>query len=60
MFEEVAKNLIKGITSREWQCSKVVMIPKLKKDHKNIKEWRPINLINYIGKLGEKMVAGVL
>ena len=28
MLEEVAKNLIKGIILKEWQNSKVIMIPK--------------------------------
>ena len=59
MLEEVAKNLIKGIFPREWQNSKLVMIPKLGKDHEKTKGWRPINLINCIGKLGEKVVADV-
>ena len=33
------------------------MIPKPGKDHKATKGLRPINLINCIGKLGEKVVA---
>jgi len=33
------------------------MIPKPGKDHKSTKGWRPINLINCIGKLEEKVVA---
>jgi len=33
------------------------MIPKPGKYHSKTKGWRPINLINYIGKLGEKVVA---
>jgi len=33
------------------------MIPKLGKDHCKMKGWRPINLINCIGWLGEKVVA---
>ena len=51
----MAKNLFKGIILREWQNSKVVMMPKLGKDHKRIKEWRLINLINCISKLREKV-----
>ena len=54
-LEEEAKNLIKGIIRRKWQRSKVVMIPKPRKDHEKTKGWRPINLINCISKLGEKM-----
>ena len=33
------------------------MIPKPGKDHGKTKGWRPINLINCIGKLGDKVVA---
>jgi len=32
------------------------MIPKLGKDYSKTKGWGPINLINYIGKLGEQVV----
>jgi len=53
----VVENLINGRIPKEWQHSKVVMIPKLVKDHSKTKGWRPINLINCIGKLGEKVVA---
>ena len=60
LLEEVARNLIKGTIPREWQNSKVVMIPKPRKDHEKTKEWRPINLINCIGKLWENVVADVL
>ena len=54
---EVAENLINGRIPKEWQHSKVVMIPKPGKDHSKTKGWPPINLINCIGKLGEKVVA---
>jgi len=57
LIREVAENLIKGRIPKEWQHSKVVMIPKPGKDHSKTKGWRPINLINCIGKLGEKVVA---
>ena len=60
VLEVVAKNLIKGIIPREWLNRKVVIIPKPGKDHKKTKGWRPINLINCIGKLVEKVVADVL
>lgn len=36
------------------------MIPKPEKDYEKMKEWRPINFINGIGKLGQKVVAEVL
>ena len=35
----------------------MVLIPKLGRDLTVTKSWRPINLINCIGKLGEKVVA---
>ena len=38
----------------------MVFIPKPNKDHKLAKGWRPINLINCIGKLAEKIVADEL
>ena len=54
---KVEENFIKGIIAKEWQHSKVVMIPKLRMDHCKTKGWGPINVINCIGKLGEKVVA---
>jgi len=57
LIREVAENLIKGRIRKEWQHSKVVIIPKPGKDHSKTKCGRPINLINCIGKLCEKMVA---
>jgi len=60
LMKEVARNLASGKIPKEWQNSKVVMIPKLGKDHNKTKGWRPINLINCIGKLGEKVVANRL
>jgi len=57
LIGEVAENLINGKIPKEWQHSKVVMIPKPGKDHSKTKGWRPITLINCIGKLGEKVVA---
>ena len=44
----------------EWQACKVVMIPKPGKDHQEARAWRPINLINCVGKLAEKVVANDL
>ena len=35
------------------------MIPKLGKDNEKTNGWRPINSFNYIGKLGEKVVADI-
>ena len=60
LVREVATALKEGRILEEWQHSKVVFIPKPNKDHKAAKEWRPINLINCIGKLAEKVVADEL
>ena len=38
----------------------MVFISKPNKDHRAAKGWRPINLINCIGKLAEKVVADEL
>jgi len=57
LIGEVVENLINGTIPKEWQYSKVVMISKPGKDHGKTKGWRPINLINCVGKLGEKVVA---
>ena len=54
LVTEVATSLM---IPEEWQLSKVVLIPKPNKDHRAAKGWRPINLINCIGKLAEKVVA---
>ena len=39
---------------------KMVMIPKPGRDLTLTKNWRPINLINCVGKIGEKVVADCL
>ena len=57
VVREVAKSLKEGRIPEEWQRSQVVFIPKPNKDHKAAKGWSPINLINCIGKLVEKVVA---
>ena len=48
--------LKKGRIPEEWQRSKVIFIPKPNKDHQAAKGWRPINLINCVGKLVEKVI----
>ena len=60
LWREVADSLYTGIIPKPWREMKVVMIPKPGKDHKLAKAWRPINLINCIGKIGEKVVANRL
>ena len=51
---------MEGKIPKEWQNSKVVFIPKPNRDLALLKAWRPITLINCIGKLGEKVVADEL
>ena len=57
VITEVAISLREGWIPEEWQLSKMVFIPKPSKDHRVAKGWSPINLINCIGKLAEKVVA---
>jgi len=57
LIREVVENLINRRIPKKWQHSKVVMIPKPGKDYSKTKGWRPINLFNCIGILGEKVVA---
>jgi len=37
-----------------------VMTPKQGRDHPKVKEWRPIVLLNTVGKLADKVVAQTL
>ena len=60
LFEQLAKGLSNGIMPEEWQACKVVMIPKPGKGHQEVRAWQPINLINCVGKLVEKVVANDL
>ena len=60
LIDDVADNLMEGKIPKEWQNSKVVFIPKPNLDLALLKAWRPITLINCIGKLGEKVVADEL
>src|SRR5258706_1725937 len=60
LLTQMAKELQKGKAPADWQLSKVVMIPKPGKIHTQLKGWRPINLINCVCKLGEKVVADEL
>lgn len=41
----------------EWRQVEMVMIPKVGKDHSKVKGWRPIVLLNTVGKLADKLVA---
>ena len=57
VMKDIAESLLEGRTPLRWREMRVVLIPKLGRDLTRTKSWRPINLINYIGKLGEKVVA---
>ena len=50
-------NLVRGIIPPAWRQMRVVFIPKPEHTLTLTKSWRPLNLINCIGKLGEKVVA---
>ena len=54
---EVVDNLMSGIIPTVWREMRVVFIPKPGRDLTFTKSWRPLNLINCVGKLGEKVVA---
>ena len=57
VLEEDATNLIRASIPDSWKVMRVVLIPKPGRDLTKTKSCRPINLINCIGKLGEKVVA---
>ena len=54
---EVVAALRGGYIPDRWREMRVVLIPKPGRDLTQTKNWRPLNLINCIGKLGEKVVA---
>ena len=56
-MEEVVDNLVYGTIPPAWRKMTVVFIPKPGHDLTLTKSWRPLNLINCMGKLGEKVVA---
>ena len=60
LIEEIVDNVHKGQIPLALQQIKVVMIPKPGRDLTLTKNRRPINLINYIGKIGEKVMADQL
>ena len=60
VLKEVTTNLIRGSIPSRWKEMRVVLIPKPERDLTKTKSWRPINLINCIGELGEKVVADEL
>ena len=60
LLNEVPDSLYSQKIPSEWRQMKVVMILKPGNGHRQAKGWRPINLINCLGKVGEKVVAGRL
>lgn len=56
LVNKVTVQLLGGSIPDKWKEMRVVLIPKLGRDLTLIKNWRPINLNNCIGKLGEKVV----
>ena len=57
LVDEVVDGLKTGEVPKAWRDMQVVLIPKPGKDLTMTKNWRPINLINCVGKLAEKVVA---
>ena len=57
LVNEVAVQFLEGTIPDKWKEMRVVLIPKPDRDLTVTKNWRPINFINCIGKLGEKVVA---
>lgn len=55
---EVVGSLRRGYIPDQWRNMRVVRIPKPGQDLTQTKNWSLLNLINCIGKLGEKVVAG--
>ena len=60
LVELIVDRLRKGIIPEKWKVMKMVMIPKPGRDLTLTKNWRPINLINCVEKIGEKVVADCL
>ena len=56
MIEQVVDALDRGQILSECREMQVVFIPKREHDLMKMKNWHPLNLINYIRKLGEKVV----
>ena len=56
VVNEVALQLLVGTIPDKWKEMRVLLIPKPGRDLTITNNWRPINLINCIDKLGEKVV----
>ena len=57
LIDEVVDNLWRGVILAAWRQMRVVFIPRPGRDLSVARNWRPLNLINCVGKLGEKVVA---
>ena len=57
LFGEVVTALRGGYIPDRWRDMRVILIPKPGRDLTRTTNWRPLNLINCIGKLGDKAVA---
>ena len=57
LMDEVVDNLWRGVFPEAWRQMRVVFIPKPGRDLTVARNWRPLNLINCVGKLCEKVVA---
>ena len=57
LIEDIARGLMSGEGPECWREMRMVLIPKPGKDLTMTKNWRPLNLINCMGKLAEKVVA---
>ena len=57
LLGEIVAALSGGYIPDRWRDMRVVLIPKPGRDLTQTKNWRPQNLINCVGKLGEKVVA---
>ena len=56
LVDEIVDNLVRVVIPPTWRKMRVVFIPKPGWDLALTKSWRPLNLINCVGKLGEKVV----
>ena len=57
LIEELMDNLARGVIPPALREMRVVFIPKPGRDLTLAKNWGPLNLINCVGKLGEKVVS---
>ena len=53
----MVNNLVSGVIPTAWREMRVVFIPKPGHDLTLTRSWRPLNLINCVRKVREKVVA---